>query len=273
MRHELIHLKDLYPLEHDPILEVFVPTLMDAKPEQPRRAMLVLPGGGYYFCSEREKDPICLRFNLLDYVTFSLKYSTSDVYGSNLYPHPYLEVMAAVDYIKKHAEEYFINKDKITIIGFSAGGHLAASYGYMYKDETLLPLLNLSKQDTSIESLILSYPVISLLDFTHLYSSKNLAEMSHELKEKLSAQKHVTKDYPRTYIWTTKNDTCVPYENSLMMVEALKENNVEHEFKLFEEGPHGLSLATYDLNPWLNHKYEEEISVWPILADKFIKKI
>lgn len=271
MIYEKIHLNSLYHLKNDPILEIFKMDYTDAPSEPKRRAILTLPGGGYYFCSKREKDAICLKFNLLGYVSFSLIYSTTDRYESPLYPEPYLETMAAISFIKRNADKYNIDAEKITLVGFSAGGHLASSYPLVCNDKKLQSLIKLD-EDLNVQSLILSYPVISLLDFTHLDSSKNLTGEDKELKAKLSANISMDDNYPRSFIWATENDDCVPVENSKMISQALKKNNIDHQLLLFKEGPHGLSLATYPLNEWLNHKYEDEISIWPVLADKFIRK-
>lgn len=271
MRHDIIQLNKFYPLKNNPILQSYYPTITDQPVSTLKRAMLVIPGGGYGFCSEREKDPICLRFALLNYVTFSLTYSVASEYETPLYPQVYLEVLAAVDYIKEHALEYGIDPTQITLIGFSAGGHLASSYPLMCKDKTLLSTLSLDNKDLTVESLILSYPVISLGKYSHLETSKNLTGDDLALKDKLSANLSMDKNYPRTFIWTTKDDDIVPYENSLMLVEALEKNHIPYQFKLYESGPHGLSLATYDLNNHLDPDVVHPVSTWVVLADKFIK--
>lgn len=272
MIHQTIHLNQHYPLKNDPILQIYRPRLTDSEVDELRRGILIFPGGAYEFVSEREKDPIALRFNTLGYIAFTLAYSVTSKYPGPLYPIPQLEALAAVDYIKKHAEEFNIDKDNLTLMGFSAGGHLASSYPIASEDDSLLSLLKLSKEDAKVHNLVLGYPVISLADFTHLGTSKNLTGSDMELKRKISANHMMNENYPRTFIWTTKDDDVVPYQNSTMLVEQLEKFNIPHELKIYETGPHGLSLATKELNKWFEGKLDPEIRHWVELADDFLRK-
>lgn len=265
---EIIELNNLYPNISKCTLEINYPYDIDwdmkIKP-----AMLIIPGGGYAFCSQREKDPIALSFMLKGYVCFSLIYSvTGDGSQVPLYPQPQLQALAALDFIKRNAEKYFVDSSKVFVVGFSAGGHLAGTLGYLHKDQELLNLLGICN-DFSIKpsGLCLCYPVITLKKKTHGGSMEALTNMEPELIEKLSIENWVSEDYPPTFIWTTKEDQCVPIENSIMMNDVLQANNVRHKFILFPHGPHGLSLAT-DL---VCEKSYDDVAVWVDEADKFFK--
>ena len=272
MRHEIIHLNALYPLENDPILEAFCTELADWQDGELRRAMLVLPGGGYTYTSNREADPIAFAFGSRGYISFVLRYTTERQGGSPKFPTPNTEVMAAVDYIRKNAKEYHINPDKICLVGFSAGGHLAASYGYVYKNENLLNRMNLKAEDVKPNALVLGYPVISTGTFTHSGTALNACASDPDLLRYLSVENHVDETYPMTFVWCTLTDQAVPCQNTQMLEEQLIKHNVVHQAVYFPKGPHGMSLAneaTDNTNPDFNDK---EVAKWVDMANEFILK-
>ena len=96
---------------------------------EPRLGMIVLPGGGYDFCSQREAEPIALRYMSEGFNCFVLHYTCK-----TSYPLPYEEVAALFEFIQNHTDELNVSKNNISVIGFSAGGHLASSYGFVYKE-------------------------------------------------------------------------------------------------------------------------------------------
>ena len=201
-----------------------------------RPGMLVCPGGGYTFCSAREAEPIAFRFLSEGFNCFILDYT---VYKA--YPTPQLDLALVFAYIRQHEEEFDLLPNCLSIIGFSAGGHLVGSYGYIYPE--LAKLLGVKEELLKPFSIVMAYPVITTMKYTHGDTSKYISGGDEKVREKMDIAPHVTKDYPPTFIWTTKDDDCVPYENSEMMVDALKKNNVKHQYILFESGWHGASLA------------------------------
>ena len=271
MRHEIIHLNALYPLEYDPILEAFI----SKKPDydvKPRRAMLVLPGGGYEYTSDREADPIAFAFGSKGYVTFILRYSCKQEGHSPKFPTPNTEVMAAVDYIRKNAKEYGVDPDKICLVGFSAGGHLAASYGYVYKNENLLNRMDLTKEEVKPNALILGYPVISTGTFTHTGSARNACASDPDLLRYLSVENHVDETYPMTFAWCTLTDQAVSCENTKMLEEKLIKFNVPHQVVYYPVGPHGMSLANEATDDGRADMNSKEVAGWVDLANEFILK-
>jgi acetyl esterase/lipase len=212
-------------------------------PLRKRPAIVVCPGGGYSMVSDREGIPIALSFVAQDCSAFVLTYSVAP----NRYPTQLLEVSAAISYIRENAEEYNIDKDKIIVIGFSAGGHLTASIGTLWNEKIITDTLKIEKGSNKPNGLILSYAVItSIGDNAHKGSFENLIGDETENKELfdyLSLENRVTADTMPTFLWHTANDSCVPVENSLLFASALQKNKVPFEMHIFPDGVHGLSLC------------------------------
>lgn len=237
-----------------------------------RKTIIVLPGGGYGFLSDREAEPVALRFAGYDINAFVLRYS---VHPLN-YPYPLIEVIASLAYLYRNSEEYNIDVNSISIIGFSAGGHLAASAGVYYKNKDLLNLLNIKEEEINIAGLILSYPVISMYEDTHGGSRNALTHNDPQLMEMFSVEKHITKDFPKTFIWTTVFDTIVPSVNTTMLINELAKNKITFESHIYPMCDHGLSLADESVfSDDVDKEYIKEaepIKEWVDLAIKFIKK-
>jgi len=269
MLYQKIYLKDFYELDSDANIEIMVPINRDFEARDKTRAIIVVPGGGYSFVSKREADPVAIEFLRQNFVTITLEYSTH-----RAYPYPQFELACAFDYVRRHADELFVDKDKISAIGFSAGGHLVGSYGYLYQ---MKEFLNLGFDEDMIKPncLILSYPVILMNEKAHQETKEIITGNSPYLLDLLSIDKHIDSNYPPTFIWTTVEDDIVPYENSVVMAEKLKEKNIEHEFFLYPYLHHGLSVV----NPLnyssqeLENKYYQEVSLWFSKCVEFIKKV
>ena len=133
MLYEKIHLNKLYPLENDPYIEIIVPFNKVNMTREKSKAIIIVPGGAYLIVSGTEADPVALSYMLEGFITIVFHYSVKTAY-----PAPMNELACAIDYLRKNNEKYYIDKDKISIIGFSAGGHLTACYGYLYKHPEFL---------------------------------------------------------------------------------------------------------------------------------------
>lgn len=270
MFHKEIHLNKYYPLENDPVLEINRPILSDDPKNQPdTKAILIIPGGGYSFVSKREADPVVGVFLADSYCCFTLTYTINTPY-----PVPQLEVMAAVDYIKRHAKALHVDKNKIAVIGFSAGGHLAATYGMLEKDYELHSKLKLEDRDTTVSALVLCYPVITMTDETA--TMKVITGQKEELIDALSVEKHVTKDYPPTFLWATEEDDLIPVAHTKMMNEALNKEHVKHECVIYPHLWHGLSTAKRMINLNRYDEFEKDFKVvatWTDKAKRFLDKV
>ena len=270
MLHELIHLNKIYDLENDPRIEIFVPFNKVNMTREKSKAIIVVPGGAYTVVSGTEADPVALSYMLEGFISIILHYSVKTPY-----PVPMKELACAIDYLRKNSDKYYIDKDKISVIGFSAGGHLTASYGYLYKHPDFINKANLESENIKPNCLVLAYPVISMGEYTHKDTRKNITGDDEKLYNLLSAEKNVDNTYPPTFIWTTKEDKSVSYLNSTLFVDALKQNNIKHEFFLYPYLNHALSV----INPLmysqetLNDVKMQEVSKWFNKSVNFIHEI
>lgn len=265
MKYEKIFLKDLNEKAGDSsFFEVYKAKEFTEISNCPHPALIVLPGGAYQFCSEREAEPVALRFCSEGFVVFVLNYTCNVAY-----PIPHYELTILFDYVYKHADEYKINKDMISVMGFSAGGHLAASYSLLYKE--LANELSLCADSLKPYANILCYPVTSTILDTNSSTKDVISGGNEDLLKKLSVLENLDNDYPPTFIWTTKIDDCVPTEHSIQMFENLKKNKVKCQLEVYENGNHGGSLFNRGVY-WNDYDFDSvsENRNWVEKAIKFI---
>lgn len=267
MKYEVINLRE------EPIND-FMPTLtayildecFDRGENASSPAIIVCPGGGYANCSKREAEVIALQFSAAGYHAFVLDYAIAP---KNHYPEPQKNLSDAISLVRKNAKEWRINPDKIAVIGFSAGGHLAASLATMWNKEPLKREDGLNKPNASI----LSYPVISSVEGVgHMGSFDSLCGGDKELRARLSLETQVDSDTPPCFIWHTFTDTVVPVENSLRFANALNCANVPFEMHIFPNGPHGLSLSNH-LTACIPEVNVPEVRIWIELAVKWLDNL
>ncbi|BCJ94056.1 acetylesterase [Anaerocolumna cellulosilytica] len=231
--------------------------------ERKHPAVLICPGGGYHHLSDREAEPVAYKFTAEGVHAFILYYTIAP---QGEYPQSLCEVLAALAYIREHAEEYHIDVNNIAVCGFSAGGHLAGCAGAFWNSSEILSLIGKTSEEVKPNKVILSYPVISSGEKAHKDSFINLLgdhKDNQELRDRVSLEKQVTKYFPPVLIWHTQEDGAVPVENSLYLVNALIAAGVRTEFHLYPTGRHGLSLGNYlsdrDIPYGVNHPTGEWI--------------
>lgn len=253
--------------DRNPTLEMFLPYNIEEmnRQEEIRPCLLICPGGAYSFCSEREAEPIALNFLNLGFNVFVLRYSVAP----NRFPAQIREVAACMELIYKNADIWHCDTDKIAIMGFSAGGHLAAHYSTMFDCEEVREVFPDSK---SVNASLLCYPVITA-DFTHAHQGSFLNLIGHEPDEQevnyFSCERNVKPSTPPAFIWHTAEDNCVPVKNSLLYAEACSKNGVAFEMHIYPFGCHGLATSdrlTNNPNPSLNHTHE-----WLDAAKKWLR--
>lgn len=220
-------------------------------------AILILPGGAYRIVSDTEGECVANKFNDLNCSSFTLKYSVFPKH----YPTALLEVASAIKFIRQN----YLTIKKVIVCGFSAGGHLAGSIATLFDDKIIHNTLGAFNYRP--DGIILSYPVITYnKEYRHNGSFINLCGVfNFSLKRELSLETRVNSNTPPTFIWHTEADTAVPYQNSVLMAEALKKNNVPFFLKLFPLGRHGLSLATPESGNALVDCFHD-VATWPTLA-------
>ena len=217
----------------------------DEMQERNLPAIVICPGGGYAMTSDREAEPIAKEYFYAGYHVFVLRYTVGKE-AQNF--KPLCQLAETVSYIRAHAEEWKVAKDKIAVCGFSAGGHLAASLGTMYHAEAFLKHWN-GKDDIKPNAMILGYPVISADEYAQVDSIENVSGANQGEKdfELFGLEQYVDADTPPTFLWHTASDECVKVENSLHFAEALSGHNVPFELHILPNGPHGMSTCTQEV--------------------------
>lgn len=236
-----------------------------------RPLVVICPGGGYNHISVREGEFLALQFAAFGYHAAVLRYSVSPA----VYPTQLLELAKAVAFLREHAEEWNIQKDKIFIQGSSAGGHLAASLGCFWKEEFLREALQVKDAELfRPNGLILSYPVITSGEFAHRDSFvKLLGDRYEELLDKMSLENQVNEDTPETFLWHTFEDGAVPVENSLLFMQSLRRNNIAFESHIYPRGCHGLGMGNELTCSEGGKELQPEVSTWVSLAGTFIRNL
>ena len=254
---------------HRATLDCYLPDFY--LPEARKRpAIVICPGGGYGHLSEREDEPIALEYMAADMAAFVLNYS---IKPDAAFPRCLLEALCAIKTVRENAAYWDINPDQISIIGFSAGGHLAATAAAYWNSDIAKNTFG----DTAlckVNAAILAYPVISSGPWAHSGSIVNLIGDNEALMEAVSIEKQVTADYPPTFIWHTATDGLVPAMNSILMAQSLTEANIPYELHIYPEGPHGLSLADERTAKPDHHQYiVPRVVEWVDKSVSFLKEI
>jgi acetyl esterase/lipase len=264
-----------------------------------RPAIVICPGGGYLGTSDREAEPVALRFAALGYHTFVLRYTTyykewvKDFQNppapneNSAYPQPLYDLSKALLTVRENASKWLVDPNKIAVCGFSAGGHLAASMSVQWNSQLLYDKFSVEPDLLKPNATILGYPVVDYQlmkektaeadDFIKGFwniSSKAFFGNSDPSTEQLfeaSPVNFVTPETPPTFIWHTADDDLVYAENSLRHATALAKNKVPYELHVFESGVHGLSLCDETTASNENH-LNTECKVWVDLASSWLKR-
>ena len=250
----------------------FLDSSIEMRPNEKRPVILLCPGGGYEMTSDREAEPMAMQFLAMGYHVAILRYSVCPV----RYPAALLQVAESVLYLKKHAEEYHIDPEKIVLQGCSAGGHLAANYGIAWNSPFLTKLMGMENdpERLRVAGLLLCYPVITSGEKAHEESFRNLlGEQYEEKKEELSLENRVTPDTPPTFLWHTATDETVPVENSLYFFQACLQQGVSAELHIYPVGGHGLSLANEETCRANGIGVQKECQSWIGLAQTWLEEI
>lgn len=271
MLHETIRLREIFPSlpgGYDATLVSYCP---DNSPEidsrRVRTTILICPGGGYTMTSDREAEPVALRFTALGYNAFVLRYAVKPA----RYPEALLELSASVAYIRRNAERFHVHPGRIAVCGFSAGGHLAGCLGAFWQEPFLSRPLGIRGEENRPNALVLCYPVISSGSFAHEGSFEALlGEDKDGLRPQLSLENRVNPDVPPVFLWHTFSDGSVPVENSLLFAQALRRYGVPFELHIYPQGHHGLSLATEQSGSEPD-KLEPHCSTWVPLCDEWLR--
>lgn len=251
----------------------------EAKP-----AVVICPGGSYMYVSKREAEPLAYDFLAQGYQVFILKYSTigtkieleggtvtrdemyksaakikPDKFLGSEFPNPLIELALTLSHIRENVHEYNVDSDNIGVVGFSAGGHLAASLGVHWHSEWLSTLTKIEPRWYRPNFQVLGYPILDydlnriiaeergVGDPKYMSMASRMVfgdKIEEDILNKATIKNHVSDKTPPTFIWHTGSDKLVFIKNSIDMVDSLERHNIPWELHTFYKGDHGLSVAT-----------------------------
>ena len=236
MIHKVIHLSEVFPqlgYNHcNPKLTIYLPDNMTeiGRHNQKHPCLLICPGGGYGMVSQREGEPIGFRFLTQGYNVFVLARYSIGERARNF--EPLCQLAATMAHVRAHADEWRIQKDKIAVCGFSAGGHLALAGGIMAENKP--------------DAMVLGYPAASAPNMPGMNFMLQLLEGKKEVTAEDAAKydlvSHITKDAPPVFIAATAQDLLTPH-GALPIAQKYSQFGTNYELHIFQYGPHGYALA------------------------------
>jgi acetyl esterase/lipase len=209
-------------------------------------AIIILPGGAYVHLSTvKEGSDVAHLLNGRGIAAFVVRYRHSPRYQ---YPIPMDDARRAIRFVRWRADQYKIDPHRIGVMGFSAGGHLAATIATQFDSSDAGASDPIDRENSRPDFAVLLYPVITLTQeqYVHKVSRKSLVGTRQELWQQLSAELHVTPQTPPIFLVHATTDKTVPVENSVLFYLACRKAGVSVELHLFANGPHGFGLAPSD---------------------------
>lgn len=226
--------------------------------ESNRPAVLVLPGGGYLYCSPREGEPVALSYAARGFHAFVLKYSVARQAAGFA---PLKEVSWAIGYIRENAAQWHIDPEKIAVCGFSAGGHLALSSGLLAENKP--------------NAMILGYPATSCPNIPGADFMLKLLEgrdnVTDEDAKKYDLVSQITKEAPPVFIAATAEDLLTTW-GALPAAKAYSDLGMPYELHIFQYGPHGYSLANEVTADGSLQMLEPAFAQWQELSVQWLRK-
>ena len=259
MRTEKIMLPDE---ENDAYLDAYIATPVKGFK---RKALLIMPGGAYAcVCDDREGEPVAQAFIPYGYQAFVLHYHVS---RKKTFPIQLIQAAKAIKHIKDNSEKYGIDPEQLFVVGFSAGGHLAASTGILWKHPAIYEQIDMPYGYNKPKGIMLLYPVISekykCASFRHLWLT---SDVSREQLRQVSLDYHVDGDSAPAFIVHGVNDGIIDVRNSLTLADAYTRAGLSYEMHIFPNAPHGISLGN-DITAQGNLKLKNAtVSEWVRLA-------
>ncbi|RGC52853.1 alpha/beta hydrolase [Absiella sp. AM29-15] len=251
-----------------------------------RPLVIVCPGGGYAFTSDREAEPIALKFNSIGMHAVVLWYTVYDQV-KNVPKNALVEAAACVKYVREHSEEWLVDHDQIIICGFSAGGHLALSLAVKWSQSWLCEALHTTSEQLKVNLCILGYPATMV---EKVFNEDDFGFASSLIKEPNTANERffgvkrptekeldeynllnfVSEDTPPMFVWHTYEDVLVDVNNSLMLGMKLREHHVPFELHIFEKGEHGLALCDRTTARKASH-HNDHVIHWFDLCEEWMR--
>lgn len=210
--------------------------------QKKRPLILVFPGGSFDHLSLREGEPVALAYAAHGFNAAVVSYNLTTDPGK-IYPDAALSGLKAVSYFRENSEKLGINQERITTIGFSAGGHVVSSMNVMAESEKCQAKYDFNHDQVAPNATILGYPLINIKDIGFPLPADANQKMP-TAKELLDTALGVTPDTPPTFIFQAVDDPVVLIDNTIEYITALRKKKVHFEAHLFNKGGHGFSLAT-----------------------------
>lgn len=291
----------LYEGRDDVTLTTYV---LDDSPEmlkgRKRPAVLICPGGAYLSCSDREGEPVAMSFAAMGYHAFVLRYSTymegkmgfppmneaPQPKPQCIHPAPMRDIAKAMLYIKNRSDEWLVDNDRIAICGFSAGAHNCAMYSVYWDKPVLSEFFGEAPERFRPAATILGY---TLSDYVLMKQATEMDEMAKGLFSlsnlsfmgtpepdddalvNISPSRLVDSATPPMFLWATSGDNLVPVAHTTAMAHALALKKIPFEVHVFEEGDHGLSLAT-QATAGAKDQIDANAMKWIALAQCWLEK-
>lgn len=252
--------------EENPLIEYYKP-----QTKKTDMAVIIFPGGGYRFRSPHEGEGYARFLSSFGISAFVLQYRVSP----HIFPLPLLDARRGIRFVRHNAEIFGVDKNKIAVMGSSAGGHLAALVSTYLKSIDFESVDEIDEESFLPNAQVLCYPVINLYDknITHIGSGENFIGINYsstndrEIWKELSPCTHVNKNTPQAFLWHTFEDKVVNVCNSLEYAEQLRKYNIPTEIHIFPYGGHGLGLTNKETED------EKHISVWGDLLVNWFRYI
>ena len=241
-------------------LDVYVARRIGGKK---RRPLLVIPGGGYAdVCHVREGEPIAMAFMPYGYNAFVLHYTVG---RKKPFPCQLIESARAIKHIKDNADKYNVDPEELFVVGFSAGGHLTASAGVLWKNEEIYKSIDMPYGYNKPKGIMTIYPVVSPKFEHHIASFRNLWCTDTPSEEDLNGsaiEEHVDADSAPAFIMHTANDQLVDVRNALTLADAYARAGVPFELHIYPYGPHGMALANGVTDCNIPEKNDPIVAEW-----------
>ena len=209
-----------------------------------RPAVIVIPGGGYEMCSAREADPVATAYFQAGYQTFVLRYSVKE---NRTWPNPLNDYEDAIRLIRDNCEEWKVYADKIAVVGFSAGGHLAGAAATMSKNRP--------------NAAILGYPVLN---------KESIGMWNTSAPDVIS---HIDKDTCPCFLFHTRSDRMVSVKNTIEFISTLEETGITFETHIYSFGPHGFSSANQMMQGPVPNTITDRAAQWVSDSIGFLQEI
>jgi|SRR5574344_495424 acetyl esterase/lipase len=245
---------------------------------QSRAAVIICPGGSYFWLGYKiEGDDVAQWLQANEISAFVLRYRTAGeiallvryrtLNNGNMYPLMLQDMQRSIQVIRENAEKYNIDRDRIGVMGFSAGGHLAMMSDIFYKSNFIASYGIESSVSLKPNFIASIYPVVTFSDarYAHKRSQRGLLGDSRYydkvMQDSLSIEKHITPDTSPVFLVNCKDDPTVKYQNSVLLDSALTANSVQHKYILYEKGGHGFGVTASKTSPEAIH-WKEEFLKW-----------